>query len=463
MTQQITDWDKDVEVDLEAEYQALLRTIRWTKGFGLLFVRCSPGEAERLIERVQKDTGRESKTHSTSTLKKQIEVLRLEQPIDNLYEIVAALSNKSQIDVLFITGIEKSLIGDIKPGFQGEGEYYNLNTLPRILGHLNLQRERFRDDFDICFIFLVPLFALKYFTRRAPDFFDWRSGVWEFGTDLTLLKQESSRILLEGDYEKYLALSSQERTHKILEIQELLDDTHIDPNRRSALFFELGNLFMAEVNYQSALASYDKALEFQPDNDQTWYNRGVTLGELGRYDDAIKTYDKALEIRSENDQAWTNRGVALGRLGRYEEAITSVDKALEIKPDNDRAWTNRGVALGSLGRYEEALTSYGKALEIKPNDDQVWYNWGGALLDLGRYEEAISSYDKALEFKPDKHQAFYNKACCYALQANPEAAVENLKIAISLEPEEYREMAKTDPDFDPIRDNSAFQSLLSSD
>ena len=597
ITSSSVDWSQEPEIDPRKEYRALIRSIQYTQGFGLLFVRCAPVEAERLIKRVQGDLGGNQQTSKSASVQgKTIEVLRLPDPIDNLYERIAALPNKEHIDVLFITGIEKSLISDIKPGYQGEGEYYNLNTLPRILGHLNLQRERFRDDFDICFIFLVPLFALKYFTRRAPDFFDWRSGVWEFGTNAQLLEQESSRILEEGDFLKYLSLSSSERTQKILEIRELLAEMQTISDQRPGLFFELGTLFAAEADYHSAIASfdqalylkpnyhqawynrgvalgylgrredeiksYDKALEIEPnkdlawnnrgsalfvlgqyekaiasydralaiqpnyypiwinrgivlfdsgryeeaiasydkaleikpdddhawnnrgsalgylgrhveaiasfdkalkiklDDDQAWYNRGVALIHLDRYEEAISSFDKALKIKPNKDEVWNNRGVALRNLGRYEEAIMSYEKALQFKPDNDEAWVNRGVALGSLGRYKEAISSYDKALELKPDDDEAWTSRGVALGNLGRYEEAISSYDKALELKPDKDEIWYNKACCYALQANLEAAVKNLSRAIALAPDKNREMAKTDSDFDSIRDNEAFQALL---
>ncbi|MEC4816697.1 MAG: hypothetical protein SAK29_26035 [Scytonema sp. PMC 1069.18] len=68
----------------------------------------------------------------------------------------------------------------IKPGYGGQGNFYKEDSVPRVLGHLNLHRERFRDNFNICFIFLVRLFGLKYFIHRAPDFYDWRSGVFEF-------------------------------------------------------------------------------------------------------------------------------------------------------------------------------------------------------------------------------------------------------------------------------------------
>jgi tetratricopeptide (TPR) repeat protein len=69
-------------------------------------------------------------------------------------------------------------------------------------------------------------------------------------------------------------------------------------------------------------------------------------------------------------------------------------------------------------------------------------------------------YDKALEFKPDDHLAWYNKACSYGLQRNIEQALKNLQQAINLNPNKYREMAKTDSDFDKIRDDERFQLLI---
>ena len=162
--------------------------------------------------------------------------------------------------------------------------------------------------------------------------------------------------------------------------------------------------------HEEAIASFDKALEIKPDNDQAWYNRGIALDNLGSYQEAIASYNQALEIKPDKDQAWYNRGIALGNLGSYEDAIASYDKALEIKPDKDQAWNNRGVALGNLGRYEEEIASYDKALEFKPDKDQAWNNRGVALGNLGSYQEAIASYDKALELNPDNDQARNNRS-----------------------------------------------------
>jgi superkiller protein 3 len=38
-------------------------------------------------------------------------------------------------------------------------------------------------------------------------------------------------------------------------------------------------------------------VEFKPDKHEAWYNRGNSLGNLGRYEEAISSYDKAVEFK----------------------------------------------------------------------------------------------------------------------------------------------------------------------
>ncbi len=195
------------------------------------------------------------------------------------------------------------------------------------------------------------------------------------------------------------------------------------------------------------------------------------LGEdnkLGNYQDlaqknfenAITSYDKAVEIKPDYYEAWYNRGGALSELDQLENAITSYDKAVEIKPNFHEAWYNRGNALSGLDQLENAITSYDRAIEIKLDKYEAYCSRGNALFKLDQLENAIISYDKAIEIKPADSNAFYNKACCFAVQANLKSALENLRKALDLSPDEYQELAKTDTDFDSIRNELSFQALL---
>jgi tetratricopeptide (TPR) repeat protein len=404
-------------------YQALLRSLRRKNGFNLLFVRCSPVQADEIIRGISQDLPN-----------KNIQVLQLDSETDNLYEKIVDLPNYTNLNILFVRGLENALLRYEEAESQG----YFLSSqspvyggtwagVPKILGYLNLSRERFERQFPFTLVFLLPEFALRYFIRRASDFFDWYSGVYEFPTDKDILEREIRRLVyLDSDLDTYQQFTPQQRQEKLAEIKAYLSDSpSLDPVRASQLWHEKGLIHAMGKEYEQAIASWDQALEIKPDKHEAWYNRGI----------------------------------ALGNLGRYEEAIASFDQALEIKPDFHQAWYNRGIALDDLGRYEEAIASYDRALEFKPDFHEAWINRGNALGNLGRYEEAIASYDRSIKINSNSANTYYNKACCYGLQNNVELAIENLQRAINLDVE-YQDMAKTDKDFEQIRGDERFQSFL---
>ena len=319
-----SDWDDDLPPEPEEAYQDLLRALKRKSGFGLFFVQCTPIEADNLILKLPQEIPQ-----------KKIAILRLVKAIKSLYQPVAEFVKDKQVDILLIKGLEYSLYKYEKRSFGEitEGQFSNLTSVPHILNHLNQQRERFRDDFPISFVFLLRSFSINYFIHRAPDFFDWRSGVFELPTTPELVEQESNRLLLEGDYEEYLQLNTEQKIEKILEIQELLSETYQKLIRRSNLLFKMGNLLVAVNEYEGSLTSYDQALKIQPDYHYAWNGKGNALANLGRNAEAIASYEQALKIIRDYHQAWYNRGNALGKLGRNEEAISSYAQALKIKPD----------------------------------------------------------------------------------------------------------------------------------
>lgn len=130
-------------------------------------------------------------------------------------------------------------------------------------------------------------------------------------------------------------------------------------------------------------------------------------------------------------------------MGKYEEAIKDFSEAISLSPQYPDAYVQREYAKSFLKDYEG------------------WVNRGISSTALGRYKEALDYYDRALRYNTDDDTAWYNKAAIYALQGNVSSAVEHLKQAIKLNPER-KEDAKTDPDFDSIREQPEFKELFRS-
>jgi len=230
---------------------------------------------------------------------------------------------------------------------------------------LNLQRERWRDEFNhLQIVFILPKYAMRFFMLRGNDFFDFRSGLFQFAMDKDLLEVAQKQIHTD-DVEKYKNFIPRQRTAKLLEIKKLLKEKRI--TNRADLFFEQGLLFDADSKYEQALASYDKALEIKPDYHQAWTNRGNVLKKLGKHDEAEKSSKQALKFSSKTFEYWNSEGIALISLGNYSEALKSLNKALELRPNDCNTLYNKANALKKLHRSKEEMDCYNKINEINPN------------------------------------------------------------------------------------------------
>ena len=190
--------------------------------------------------------------------------------------------------------------------------------------------------------------------------------------------------------------------------------------------------------------------------------RGYYFYDRGKYEDALTSLNWAIELEPDNPAALNNRGVTYARLERYDEALADYNRALELKPDYTDALYNRGTAYIRLERYDEALADYNRALELKPDYTDALCNRGTAYVKLERYDEALADFNLALELRPDDPDTLYNLACALSLQGETDDVLANLEKAISRD-KEYREAAKTDTDFDNIRDDPRFEKLIESD
>lgn len=361
MKTDLLDWDEDQTVDSEEEYQALLNGLKRSQGFGLYFVQCSPFSSGKLIERVQKDL-----TDQT------VSVLKFEQPIadGNVFKRVNAFLREHPSDVLFIQGLENSLAAAEETkkrlGWSwGKIEKLNWREVPLVLNNLNQQRERFRDSFSkTCLVFLLPQYAINYLVHRSPDFFDWRSGVFNYASDPETLASESDRILAEGDYDAYCTWSPEERNKRLLEIQFLLEEHDLRPDK---LYLEQGLIFTASEEYEGALLAFDKAAQHDPNVNEAFYNKGCTLVNLGFFEEAIEAYDVALTVNPGDYQALSNKGVTLSILCRYEDSISAYDAALAVNPELHEVIYNKACCYSLQGQIEPALENLEQAIQLNPD------------------------------------------------------------------------------------------------
>jgi CHAT domain-containing protein/Flp pilus assembly protein TadD len=203
----------------------------------------------------------------------------------------------------------------------------------------------------------------------------------------------------------------------------------------SEYWFNRGLTLFHLERFDEAIASYETATQLKPDFYKAWYNRGGTLGELGYFEEAIASFDKAIEIKPDYQEAWSSKGLALLKLGWLPEAIASYNQALHLEPEDHENWYHRGIALAVSEQFAEAIISYDRAIEIDPEDHEVWIDRGVVLFNLGRWSEAIASWDKALSIQTDFYLAWYNRGIALDNLGRREEAIASYRQAIAIKPD----------------------------
>jgi tetratricopeptide (TPR) repeat protein len=57
-----------------------------------------------------------------------------------------------------------------------------------------------------------------------------------------------------------------------------------------------GNIFDSKGQYKEAIASYDKALQIDPEDADAWFDKGETLKKMKKHTEAKKCFEKATNL-----------------------------------------------------------------------------------------------------------------------------------------------------------------------
>jgi len=158
--------------------------------------------------------------------------------------------------------------------------------------------------------------------------------------------------------------------------------------------------------------------DLAPNQVVSFVDKGVALGDQGKYDEAIKALDEAIRLDPNYAFAWYVKGVVLRNQGlaldypdisldgqdRYDHSIKCFDEAIRLDPNLTQAWIDKGIALlgqgdalarlGVVGQseYVQALECFDMAIWLSPNNAMVWRQKTIALYRTGRNAEAEAAY-----------------------------------------------------------------------
>lgn len=294
-------------------------------------------------------------------------------------------------------------------------------ALPEAAGYLNLQREAFR-HIPHAVLFWVTESGLRTLAQKAPDFWAWRSGVFDLrtpgeGTSLAaphyLISDGplyADRNELERKISLYLELLRDYDQHTPRDV-EFLAGLHL---KLAIVLFYLSRYREAEAEFRRALDLYRQIRDRQGELNALG-NLGIAYASLGETRKAIGFHEQALEIAQEiGDRrvegiALGNLGVAYYSLGETRKAIGFFEQVLEIAKEignrhgEGSSLGNLGNAYAALGETRKAIDFYEQCLKIAKEvgdhqgESNTLGNLGIAFTTLGEKRKAIGLHEQRLE------------------------------------------------------------------
>jgi tetratricopeptide (TPR) repeat protein len=205
-------------------------------------------------------------------------------------------------------------------------------------------------------------------------------------------------------------------------------------NPESVLAHDLkGVIYLKQKDLPAAAASFEKAVEIQPDFAIGWYNLSQVARQEGRFAQAEEWLNTAIHLQENLTEAYFDRALVRKARGDKEGALQDYNAVIQ-KTEGAylEAYLNRGLTRKMLGDYGGALADLDKAILNFPDRPDLYKNRGNIYLLFGDYFRAVMDYTKAIELDSDYAEAYYNRGLAHILLLDPASGCQDLSDSAQL-------------------------------
>ncbi len=206
-------------------------------------------------------------------------------------------------------------------------------------------------------------------------------------------------------------------------------------SEKSAEYFNLVGAANARLGQVvEAGKAFEKAIELQPRNLESYYNLGLLLLRADAYDEAIAVLDQSLVQVPESPQLLRALGFAQQLKGRFEAAQRTFSRLVEIRPSDSSGFFYLASSYLEAGQPENALSNFEKALRLSPEDGRIYYLQGLIHSQQGAEDRALALFNRCLEFDPAFVHALFQRAKILFTRGNLDASLRDSRRAIEIDP-----------------------------
>ena len=220
---------------------------------------------------------------------------------------------------------------------------------------------------------------------------------------------------------------------------------------RAFVYYRQGKEKYYDGDAEAAITDFNKVIELNPNDPQTYRYRAKAKAKLEDYHAAIEDYDKSIKLNPNNDSTYKERGKAKRKISDYEGAIDDYNQAIRLNPRDVFVYSGRAATKDKLRDYAGAIKDYTQVIELmelNPDDldpelDAIYPYYiytarGLAKHKLGDDAGAIEDFTNAIELEPDNPTAYHlytARGLAKHKLGDDAGAIEDFTNAIELEPD----------------------------
>ena len=176
-------------------------------------------------------------------------------------------------------------------------------------------------------------------------------------------------------------------------------------------FEKVENDFEKE-NYDAVLTNFNKALDINPTNMYTLYERGRVYEEKEDYKSAIIDYTNSIKEGYNFEYVYIRRGVCYKRIEQYDKALLDFNTALEKNEKSLTVLFYRGFLYLTLNKNNEAISDFtvvindfSRVQSSKINLKNLYTARARCYYRTKQFKEELSDYYQIIEI--DSTNSYY--------------------------------------------------------
>ena len=280
------------------------------------------------------------------------------------------------------------------------------------------------------YLIIFLLYSFKTITRNPV----WHDNITLFSTDVNtasnscqVRRHYGSELINSGIAEKDPQKKMEWFNKGTAQLKEAL---RIYPHFGDA-FFKLGVAYQTiNINNDSAIYYYTKAIQEAPGYALSYNNLGILYEGINKQEIASYYYNKAVDVNPYFPDGVRNRDMHREKYGldiRIFPSSTNLDSLVSKTPSEKRDYAfyfKLGTDYASKGDYANAAKMLEQSVAANPTYVEALVNLANCYGMLKMYSQNIEVLNKVISLYPNHAQAYGNLAVTYELIGNKEKASE---------------------------------------